>query len=29
MYSVPDETIIDVDAEPVVDQTTGEVIDNA
>ena len=28
MYSVPDETIIDVDAEPVVDESTGEVIDN-
>lgn len=28
MYSVPDETIIDVDAEPVVDQSTGEVLDN-
>lgn len=28
MYSVPDETIIDVDSEPVVDESTGEVIDN-
>ena len=28
MYSVPDETIIDVEAEPVVDDSTGEVIDN-
>ena len=28
MYSVPDETIIDVDTEPVVDQSTGEVIEN-
>lgn len=28
MYSVPDETIIDLDAEPVVDESTGEVIDN-
>ena len=28
MYSVPDETVIDVEAEPVVDQSTGEVIEN-
>mgnify|MGYP002512009685 CR=1 FL=1 len=28
MYSVPDETIIDVEAEPVVDDSTGEVIEN-
>ena len=28
MYSVPDETIIDVESEPVVDESTGEVIDN-
>ena len=28
MYSVPDETIIDIDAEPVVDDSTGEVIEN-
>ena len=28
MYSVPDETIIDVDSEPVVDESTGEVIEN-
>lgn len=28
MYSVPDETIIDVDASPVVDDSTGEVIEN-
>lgn len=29
MYSVPDETIIDVDGVPVVDDSTGEVIENA
>lgn len=28
MYSVPDETIIELEAEPVVDESTGEVIDN-
>ena len=28
MYSVPDETIIDVDVAPVVDDSTGEVIEN-
>ena len=28
MYSVPDETIIDVEAEPVVDESTGEVVEN-
>ena len=28
MYSVPDETVIDVEAEPAVDQATGEVIEN-
>ena len=28
MYSVPDETIIELDAEPVVDESTGEVLDN-
>lgn len=28
MYSVPDETIIDVESEPVVDNSTGEVIEN-